>query len=105
MLKAPHFLKKKRSSSEPERQIVSESGRDSVTEGASMHAIQYLPTFHIKPFVFFFSVTFHIFHISPFQQRPETMLLLPHDLGLVLILRVPQRERISFHFIGCVLEI
>lgn len=35
------------------------------------------------------------------------MLLLLHDLGLVLILRVPQRERIfiSFHFMGCVLEI
>lgn len=32
MLKAPHFPKKKRSSSEPEHQIVSESGRDSVRE-------------------------------------------------------------------------
>lgn len=64
-----------------------------------MHAIQYLPSFHIKPFVFFFSVTFHIFHISPFQQRPETMLLLPHDLGLVLILRVPSTGADS-HFIS-----
>lgn len=63
-----------------------------------MHAIQYLPTFHIKPFVFFFSVTFHIFHISPFQRRPETMLLLLHDLGLVLILRALNGSGFSFHF-------